>query len=215
MHVVELALQAPSLEAMRRYYGALLGLPAVVDSEDEVVFRAGETQLAFRPAEQGSAPSYHFALRVPWSRFGEAKTWLGSHTLLLEHEGEDELDWSFWDARACYFADPAGNVGELIAFDGIEGDGLVLGLAEVGLPVAEVSTAVEALTDAFGIGFWDREEIGSGITPVGVRGATFILVPVGRTWFLGGPATDSPLGATLEGVHPGTLELGHARLTAV
>ncbi len=38
----------------------------------------------------------------------------GKTALLLE-DGEDEADFSFWPAHACYFEDPAGNIVELIA----------------------------------------------------------------------------------------------------
>ncbi len=45
---------------------------------------------------------------------------------------------------------------------------------------------------------------------MGEQGATFIVVPVGRTWFLGDVAADAPLEVTLAGVGEGRLELpGH------
>lgn len=60
-------------------------------------------------------PYYHFAFNIPANQFQEAKEWLKGKTTLLLEDGEDEADFSFWPAHACYFEDPAGNIVELIA----------------------------------------------------------------------------------------------------
>lgn len=155
---------------------------------------------------------------MPGNQFREAKSWLSERAPLLRDEGEDEFDWSSWGARAVYTEDPARNVIELISFTASQtfpersfGADSILGVAELGLPVADVHGAVAELRNTFGIGLWDRDEIiPERITPVGEPGATFIVVPVGRTWFLGDVASDHPLAVTLEGVGEGSLDFpGH------
>lgn len=47
---------------------------------------------------------YHSAVLVPGDRFDAALTWL-----------RERVDLGFWDARACYCHDPAGNIVEPIA----------------------------------------------------------------------------------------------------
>lgn len=208
-------MQAPSLDDQRAFYGDALGLPVVVDTPEEVAFQAGRTRIAFRQAPPGAVPTYHFALRVPGNQFAEAKSWLARRAELLRDDGRDEFDWHFWGALAVYVVDPAGSVVELMAFpdlppaaDGEYGAGSILGVAELGLPVLDPRATLAALQTSLGVGLWDRDDIGRGIlTPVGEQGATFIVVPVGRTWLLGDVALLHPLEVVLSGTRDATLEL--------
>ncbi len=218
MEFVQVTMDAPSPADQRAFYGDALGLPVVDDASEDVAFEAGRTRIRFRRAAPGTTPTYHFALRLPGNQFREAKSWLAGRTELLRDGDLDEFDWDFWGARAVYARDPAGSVLELIAFadlpplgGGEFGAASILGVAELGLPVADVQAAVAELRDAFGIGLWDRDDITpERLTPVGERGASFLVVRVGRVWHLGDAAGDHPLEVTLGGVHEARLELpGH------
>ena len=211
-------MDAPSLDDQRTFYGEVLGLSVVGDTADEVAFQAGQTCVRFRRAQPGKAPTYHFALRVPTGQFNSAKSWLAARTELLRDGDQDEFDWDFWGALAVYARDPAGNVIELIAFAGLQpvaagefGSASILGMAELGLPVADVHATVGELSSRFGIGLWDRDEVTpERLTPVGERGATFLVVRLGRVWHLGDAAADHPLEVTLGGVEESSFELpGH------
>jgi catechol 2,3-dioxygenase-like lactoylglutathione lyase family enzyme len=218
MEFAEITMDAASLADQRSFYGDALGLPIVVDTSEKVAFQAGPTRVGFRQARPETTPTYHFALRVPGNQFREAKSWLAERTELLREGGQDEFDWDFWDAFAVYARDPAGNVLELIAFAGLPpvgggtfGATSILGVAELGLPVADVRAAAGQLSQWFGIGLWDRDEVTpERLTPIGERGATFLVVKVGRIWYLGDTAADNPLEVTLAGVGDARLELlGH------
>jgi hypothetical protein len=194
-------MDAPSPRDQGAFYGEVLGLEVVNETSDEVALQAGGTRIRFRRAPPGTTPTYHF-----------------ERSELLREDGQNEFDWDFWGALAVYTADPAGNVVELIAFSGLSpvaagdfGAASILGVAELGLPAADVRVAVAELRNTFGLDLWDREEITpERITPVGERGATFLVVPVGRIWHLGDAATDHPLEVTLGGVEEASLELpGH------
>lgn len=115
--------------------------------------------------------------------------------------------------RAVYAYDPAGNIIELISFsqlpspsDATFSSDSFIGLAELGLPVADPH-AVRQLSDTFGVGLWDGNEVNEDrLTPVGVQGATFLVAPVGRRWLFGDTAADHPLEVVLGGVREGSLE---------
>ena len=101
----------------------------------------GETELVFEggPGE----PFYHFALLVPGNRFDEALEWIAERTVLLPDPegGQVVFDFDNWDALACYFHDPVGNIVELIAHRGVDETGTVgpfsaaevVGFSELGL----------------------------------------------------------------------------------
>ena len=196
------------------FYHDLLELPLARPTGEHAGVQVGETALVFEPAAAGTAPSYHFAFRVPGNQFTDAKRWLRERTPLLPHRGSDEVAWDFWDAMAVYTRDPAGNVLELLALRRLQetrrpfSASSLLGLAEFGLPVRDVDATVALLRETFGIGLWDRERPArDAITPVGARGASFILASLGRPWFLGDISDDHPLDVLLGSVREGALRL--------
>ncbi len=106
-------------EAVERFYGDLLGLPAVAGWEDGVAFRVGtgvlllfdRERLAGRPgpiADHGTSGPGHVCLR---SGGGEYERWR-QH---LEAAGVEIVHDSHWGggARSFYFKDPAGNLLEI------------------------------------------------------------------------------------------------------
>lgn len=212
----EVVMEVPSTATMRAFYGGVLELPIVAESDEEVAVRAGATTLRFRRAVPGMMPTYHFALLVPGNKFAEAKAWLAARTELVREDDQDEFEWDFWGARAVYAYDAVGNIIELMAFPRLaspaagpfSSDSLI-GLAELGLPVADPRAAVRQLADTFGIGLWERDEVTPDrLTPVGEQGATFLVAPIGRKWLFGDAAADHPLEVVLTGVGEGSLEFG-------
>ena len=85
--------------------------------------RPGASTLEF--GEDDGAPFYHFALLVPGDRFEAARRWAAARLPLLPGGDLDGVVWEFsnWDALACYFHDPAGNIVELIAHRGLAESG--------------------------------------------------------------------------------------------
>jgi len=123
------------------------------------------------------------------------------------------FDFHAWDARAFYFHDPAGNIVELIAHQGLEGP---LGLSELGL-VGNTRAMAEELREV-GLGLWDGTVDDEGsLAFVGERGRTLILAPPGRGWMpTGRPSERHPVEAELSGARAGEVELedGLYRITA-
>jgi hypothetical protein len=159
----------------------------------------GETELEFAAGED--EPFYHFAFLAPWERFDELAA------------GEEVFDFPAWDAKAFYFHDPAGNIVEVVAHQGLKGP---LGLSELGL-VGDTRAMASELRN-LGLELWDGtldEE--SRLAFVGERGRTLILAPAGRGWMpTGRPSEPHPVEAELTGAEPGTVELedGLYRITA-
>ena len=207
MHFRHVRLHAPaqSLGALAEFYSRRLGWQE----------RIGETTLEFVPGD--GAPFYHFALLVPGDRFEPALEWARERVELLPdpESGEAVFDFSNWDARACYFHDPAGNIVELIAHRGVgeagaEGDFAgeeLVGLSELGL-VGDTKAMAGTLRVALRLELWDGSLEEGRLAFLGERARTLILGPPGRGWLpTGRPAERHRVEAVLSGGPARTVEL--------
>jgi catechol 2,3-dioxygenase-like lactoylglutathione lyase family enzyme len=209
---VRLRAARAALPEVTAFYGGLLGLEQSGDNS----FRIGATELEFLP-DDGEA-FYHFALLVPGDRFDAAFEWIRALVELLPYQetGEEIFDFDNWDALACYFHDPAGNILELIAHHGVgeqssaggfEGREL-LGFSELGL-VGDTPAMAREL-EQLELYLWDGtvEEPGN-LAFVGEKARTLILSPEGRGWLPTGRAAEPhPVAAILEGPPAGEALIG-------
>lgn len=181
-----LRLRTSRLEPMRRFYAETLELP-VVPAVGGAAFTVtvGESTLEFVRDETEPA-FYHFAINVPENLFEPAKRWLARRTTLLRDSetGEDQLFFSGWNAHAVYFADPAGNIGELIARhtlpirrEGEFGPAQMLHVSEIGLVSPTPDELAGRLMAQFGL-----SKYGGSSFFVGDEYGLFVLPPVGRPW---------------------------------
>jgi hypothetical protein len=207
MHFRHVRLRAPaqSLEALKTFYFERLGIDTTV----------GETTLELVPGE--GEPFYHFALLAPGDRFDALLAWASERVELLPDPdtGEVVFDFSNWDARACYFHDPAENIVELIAHRGIGETGAeggfdpeeLLGLSELGL-VGDTTAMARQLQRGLGLDLWDGTLEEGRLAFLGERARTLILGPPGRGWLPTGRAAElHPVDAELSGPTAGTVEL--------
>lgn len=123
--VLETALYHPAGEraAIERFYGELLGLPAVAGWEDGVAFRAGEgvlllfdrellAQRSDPIADHGAPGPGHACLRATAATYGRWRERLVAAGVEIVHEHE----WG-GGLRSFYFRDPAGNLLEIAEGD--------------------------------------------------------------------------------------------------
>ncbi len=189
MKFVHVRLQAPEqlVPELREFYRRL---------------GTGETELEFAPGE--GEPFYHFALLVPPGRFSDLLQ-ATPEPLPDRETGEVGFEFEAWDALAFYFHDPAGNIVEVIAHQGIEDEGL----SELGL-VGEPRALAAPLRD-LGLELWDGTLDKEGrLAFLGERGRTLILAPEGRGWMpTGRPAEPHPVEAVLSGPPSGRVELAN------
>jgi hypothetical protein len=206
---VRLSLSEAAAEPARRFYREALALPL-----DGDVFRIGHTTLGFTPVAEDE-PFYHFALRVPRNRFAAARAWVGERAGIL---GDDEFE--SWNAQACYFEDPAGNIVELIAHGDLPEEGPdgpftaaeLLGVCELGLVGPDTQTMAAEL-ESLGIRLSDGtlDEPGR-LAFMGGRDGVLILCPEGRGWMpTGRPAEPHPAQATVAGDRAGEVVLPGTR----
>lgn len=214
---VQLRAASGRLERLGDFYVGRLGLEVAVGEETGATI--GETQLVFSggPGE----PFYHFALLVPGNRFDAALEWIGERMELLPDpaSGQVVFDFDNWDALACYFHDPAGNIVELIAHRGIDESDRegpfaapeLLGLSELGL-VGNKRELAAALGD-LGLKQWDGDiEDEARLAFVGEKARTLILSPAGRGWLpTSRPAEAHPCDVVLSGADEGVVLLGDSR----
>jgi catechol 2,3-dioxygenase-like lactoylglutathione lyase family enzyme len=194
IHFLLVRLQAPagSLAPLADFYSERLGFEQLGRTEDRPGFRVRETRLELVAGTRAARPFYHFALLVPGNRFASALDWAGERAELLPdpETGEAVFDFSNWDALACYFHDPAGNIVELIAHRGVgETDASgsfapeeLLGFSELGL-VGNPTAMRDVLERELALELWDGtvEEEGR-LAFVGEKARTLILCPPGRPW---------------------------------
>ncbi len=200
MKIDILELQTTNLPAQLRFYEEVLRLPTVAE-EGTLSIRAGSTQLTFSEAAGGKAPVYHLAFNIPENHFDEAKAWIAARTaLIIAASGEDSFNFENWNAHACYFRDPAGNILEFIARHGLPNasdapfdERGILSISEIGIASEDVKGTVDQLQ---GIGLPVYDGAGSDtFAAVGDEHGLFIVVKQGRIWFpdTGIPADLVPL----------------------
>jgi catechol 2,3-dioxygenase-like lactoylglutathione lyase family enzyme len=191
MDFVCVRLQAPAAElpALTDFYGARLGME-LEQVDDLLALTIGATRLEFQASE--GEPFYHFALLAPGNRFEGALDWARERTELLPdpESGDVVFDFTNWDAAACYFHDPVGNIVEVIAHRGVGETHAVgsfaaaelLGLSELGL-VGDTRAMARQLGTELGLELWDGtlDEPGR-LAFVGEAARTLILSPAARPW---------------------------------
>ena len=210
---IRLAAAAAVPGALERFYVGCLGFTAVAGDGDALILDAGGgSQVMFDPVADGGRPFYHFALLVPGDRYAASRAWLERCAGLLTRPGQTSTTFRFdaWNADACYFHDPAGNIVELIAHRGLgEGradtaafaPGELLGISEIGLVVADPPAAARTLAST-GVDLWSGGVHGDdALAFVGRQAHTLILCAPGRPWLpTQRPAECHPVTAALTGV---------------
>ena len=212
--ILRLRLRAQRLPAMADFYGGVLGFSTGFSGQ-RLVVQGGGTEIVFEPAETGEKPIYHLAWAIPENKLARAKAWLTRRTPLLVHtDGRDEFLFRHVNRSAVYFADPVGNVLELIARhnlrDGREGDFTtedILYVNHAGLVVDDMSAAIEGLRA--GLGLELRREPTPHFAQLGDEYRHLVLVTRKRLWLPEGkvPAEVFATDIVLHGEPASQLEL--------
>lgn len=189
MEIVDLRLKTHDLEALRGFYDDLFDL-ALLDEQEDVFFTvgAGETRLTFEQGDEDERYNYHFAFNIPNNQLTDAKVWLAQKVELLEHNDDDEIQWTSWNATALYFRDPVGNVVELIARRTVDNDSdlpfsgqSIVRVSEIGLAVKNVREAAANLQQTLLLDIYDETD--DIFCALGSPLSLMILVKEGRPWF--------------------------------
>jgi catechol-2,3-dioxygenase len=142
-----LTLEVKYLDRAASFYRQFLDLEAVTETDSEVTFAVGETDLHLRAP--GSVPRgglhTHYALSTPAAEYADWWDRLSERFDLVEHQ--------FGDAKSLYFYDTEGNCVE-IGQSSDDGTGLT-GVFEVVLEVEDLDAAVSFYAD-LGLDVIDR-----------------------------------------------------------
>jgi len=208
---------APALvPEIAAFYTGSLGLRPVPADTGDVAVAVGETTLEFRAGP--GRPFYHYAFLVPGDRFAAVHRWAAERVAILPDEdtGEEAFDFEHWDAKALYFHDPAGNIGELIAHRGIGESGAagrfhadeLLGFSEVGI-VGDPPLLADALAETFALPVWSGSVTGEGrLAFIGDKARTLILSGAARPWLPTRRLAEAhPVEVVLTGVGDGDVQL--------
>ncbi|MBZ0264109.1 ring-cleaving dioxygenase [bacterium] len=205
MKIQDLKLYTNQIEDLKTFYLDILELPGEVHSSTMFSVQVGWTRVRFEENPVAdSTPVYHFAINIPSNLFDESKKWLSERVDLLEKDGSSEVYFKFWEAKALYAFDPAGNIVEWISRKENEivhsqhfSHRHMLGVSEIGLVVNDVQQVSRELQDAIGAGTYsiDNEEMSMVGDPAGV----IIVTKIDRTWLMTDiPAAVHPMEITVE-----------------
>lgn len=203
MHIRHLVLATADPAGLRPFYADTLGLP-VSDTADGFVVAIGQSAVEFRQSDADANPTYHVAFSVPGRCIDAAAEWLGERTALLTDDGRERFRYEFITADAVYAEDPAGNVLELLARDGRDGESEPFGpdsfldIGEIGIVTEDVPGASQALDDAFDLAGEPNDE--GDFAYLGDADGAFVLVAPGRPWYpTDRAAAPAPVTAVVEG----------------
>lgn len=218
MHFTRVTLEAPDaqLADLVAFYTTKLGARKDDDQSDLTIAR---TALAFKGSV--GRPFYHFAFLVPGDRFNAASNWAQSRLELLPDSETAEVVFDFenWKARDFYFHDPADNIIEMIAHNGVSESGAsgpfdpteLLGLSEIGL-IGKSEELAHGL-EAIGLRLWDGVLSPGRLAFFGERTTTLIVAEPGRGWLpTGRPAEAHPADLMIAGIPAAEISVGAYRI---
>lgn len=190
MIIKKLKLFTNQLEPLFEFYINTLSFPLIERHPDFFSFQCGHSTLVF---EYGNRQSYyHYALHLPLVLFEEAYQFYKDKIQLLKdpETGLETIEHLHWNARALYFLDPAGNIGEFIAHQKYQRPSAystyspkaIIGINEIGHPCEKVGENYSQVKEQLGLQHFsgDMERFGA----VGDAEGLFIFVKAGKKkWF--------------------------------
>jgi catechol 2,3-dioxygenase-like lactoylglutathione lyase family enzyme len=203
----EVTLCASNLGKTLDFYENGLGLTLVECPSDKLTFIVGRSHLTFVPAPRRRQPFYHLAFSVPFGQFDGAVRWLEQRTTILPFCGDHRIaEFPDWEARACYFHDPEGNILELIARKPLPDAPTsrfartpIVGLSEIGIVTDSVELACLALSEQYGVPYFARGPRRPDFAAMGDDEGLFIVSQTGRGWWPTlRPAERHPLHVAIE-----------------
>jgi catechol-2,3-dioxygenase len=202
MQILELRLNASSIQKVDDFYGNVLALNtfSVSGENNRVGMHAGKTELIFDSSPEPSI--YHFAFNIPSNKIEEAYAWLKEKVelLWLDEYRSHIADFEDWNAKSVYFFDPLGNIVEFIArFDLADNASdpfspiQIRNVSEIGIvfPQDTFEKDVKELMNNFPLEYFDKQPPMKQFRAIGDDHGLFIVVPEKRNWY---PTNDKKSG---------------------
>ena len=204
MPIKAIELFTNNLQQAEAFYAGVLQLAVLSKNDQSITFQAGNATLTFT-ATNDPVGIYHLAFLMPKNKVEEGHAWLKTRTPVLRFNKEGDIaNFTNWNAQALYFHDPFQNIIELIAhhdlpqtWDGPFSAKALLGIAEMGLVVTDVTEACQVLHQNYGIPYFSKGPYFNDFAVMGEEDALMILSAEGRGWLpTGQPAEKSSVQLT-------------------
>lgn len=191
MHITELNLYASNLLSIKNFYGDILSLKIISESEEHVTFQAGTTLLTFKKSNPGENPFYHFAFNIPSNKLEEAKDWMNGKAELLPISDNNYIaDFENWNAKSIYFLDPEGNIAEFIARFDLKNDSdknfgssQILSVSEMGIVTDNVSKLRQKFIDEYKVFDFAKSTNSETFSAMGDDNGLFVIPIENRNWY--------------------------------
>jgi catechol-2,3-dioxygenase len=200
MQLQMVQLTTANLAPQRAFWVQLLGCELVDEHETAFAVQVGHTRLMWMLDSTLSA-TYHYALKVSPNHAADAEAWLIQHrSLLTSSDGQTHFAFDEWQASSIYFADPDGNIAEIIhhhedapAVDSFRGATSLVSVSEVGMVTPDVPALVARLRTHYDLDIY-RDTQSDSFAAMGDREGLLIVVKQGRGWWPTlMPASPAPL----------------------
>ena len=215
MKITALELQTNMPDELKAFYAEILGLPLLSEDERSFSVQAGYSRLTFQTDGNSQNGGYHLAFHVPGNLMAAAVAWLQDRVAFLYAPGASSpiVVHETSQAEALYFYDPAFNLLEFIAHSTTPtshapfGPAQLIGIAEVGLPVKEVTKFALELREKLKLPRWKLAT--ALFEAVGDAEGMFIVVQEQRPWFpTQNPAVALPTHVQVQAPATGRLSQG-------
>lgn len=156
MLIKTLKFYTSKLEELKHFYCTILAFPILKSEKHFFTFQCGGTEFTFAHSKEDS--QYHYAIHIALQHFEQAYAYYQSKIdLLLDPDTKlNIIEHNHWNARAIYFLDPAGNIGEFIAHKSYKasvGDHFevesIIGINEIGIPTSDVGNCFKIVSENY------------------------------------------------------------------
>jgi len=159
MRIKELTLFTKNLEAQKQFHKSVFGVDFIDDSTEHFSFLIGWTKLTFKQATKLKV--YHYCYLIPSNKLESSIQWLNGKVELITTDGSVIHDHGHWNAKAVYFYDGDGNIGEFIirpdldnATEGEFSFSDILCINEIGAPSNNSRKLNDFLEEKLGTTVW-------------------------------------------------------------
>jgi catechol-2,3-dioxygenase len=190
MKIKAIELLTNNITETAHFYNNILNIKTSNQTETEISFLIGTTQLTFQKSEVKN-PNYHLAFDIPNNKLEEAFNWLNQKTTILPVTQDSNFSsFEAWNAKSFYFYDNNGNLLELICRFDTDNQSAVpfdshalLFVSEIGIVTTDVSAMGEKLINQYGLEYYAKQPKTENFAVIGDETGLFILVNPDRDWF--------------------------------
>lgn len=190
MEIASLTLLTNNLTETKIFYEHTIGFSKIKETETNISFAVGTSQLIFELSDSNHKPNYHFAFNIPSNKINEALEWMLQRTSLISTENNYVINFENWNAKAIYFYDNNHNILEFISRADLNNDTdepfsikTILSINEVGLVTDEPLQTAATLLQKTNINFFKKGPRRTEFVAVGDEHGLFVISNPTRNWY--------------------------------